>query len=82
MDEHRIPLEELLQRYKCDPKVGLKTKYAEQLNLEIGDNALPEKKGKNPIIVYLEELFFNWFNIMMWFSAGLCFLVFGLTPSD
>lgn len=82
MDEHRIPLKELLERYKSDEKVGMTEKDAAQRNIEMGDNMLPEKKGKNPILVFLEELFLNWFNIMLWISVIMAFIIFGLTPED
>jgi hypothetical protein len=43
MDEHKIPLEELLYRFGANLETGLTTEMAIKRNLEEGDNRLPEK---------------------------------------
>lgn len=41
MDEHRIDLEELCERYGTDLERGLPAETASKRNLEEGDNKLP-----------------------------------------
>jgi hypothetical protein len=42
MDDHRIPVEELLERLESNEERGLTQNEAHRRNLELGDNKLPE----------------------------------------
>ena len=75
MDEHKIPLEELLHRLNSNVQAGMKTEAAMRKNEEEGDNKLPEKKKVPGWIRFLKEIT-NWFAIMLWVGSILCIVTY------
>lgn len=65
MDEHRIPLEELLQRLGVDIETGLTSGKAQELLEKNGRNALtpPEQE---PEWVKFCKLLFGGFSALLW----------------
>ena len=80
MDEHRIPLDELLSRFNCTLQGGLSTEAAIRRNLEEGDNKLPEKEKEPGWIRFLREIT-NWFAIMLWVGSILCIVTYIIKPN-
>ena len=60
MDEHKIPLEELVYRLGTSLEAGMTTEAAFKRNAEEGDNKLPEKEKTPAWIRFLKEIT-NWF---------------------
>ena len=81
MDDHKISVEELLDRLKVDEKNGLSEEEASRRNVELGDNKLPEGKKTPAWILFIKELL-NWFAIMLWVGGGLCIMAYFLQPSQ
>lgn len=81
MDDHRIPLEELRERYQTDYTKGLSSAKAQQLNQQFGDNKLSEKEREPLWKKFLKEVS-NGFAIMLWVGSVLCILTYILQPSD
>ena len=79
MDEHKIPLEELLYRFGTNLETGLTTEMAIKRNLEEGDNKLPEKEKTPAWIRFLKEIT-NWFAIMLWIGSILSIITYILQP--
>lgn len=80
MDEHKIPLEELLFRYGTSVELGMTTEMAIKRNLEEGDNKLPEKEKVPAWRRFLAEIT-NWFAIMLWVGSILCIIIYILQPT-
>lgn len=80
MDEHKIPLEELLYRFGANLETGLTTEMAIKRNLEEGDNKLPEKEKTPAWIRFLKEIT-NWFAIMLWIGSILSIITYILQPT-
>lgn len=49
--------------------------------IEIGKNVLTPKK-KTPWFVKLLHEFISDFNLLMWVGSALCYLIYGLSPTD
>lgn len=49
--------------------------------LKEGENKLTEKEGMNPFVEYLHHMA-NFFAMLMWAGAILCFIAFGIASSD
>ncbi|KAL4501125.1 hypothetical protein ABPG73_013863 [Tetrahymena malaccensis] len=81
MDDHKVSLEELRERYQTDYQKGLSSTKATQLNEQFGDNKLSEKEREPLWKKFLKEVS-NGFAIMLWVGAALCILVYILQPDD
>lgn len=81
MDEHRVPINELLERLQSDLIKGLDNSIAIVRNREVGDNKLTEKERIPNWVKFLKELA-NWFSIMLWVGAILCIIAYFLQDSD
>ncbi|EAR94958.2 Na,H/K antiporter P-type ATPase alpha subunit family protein (macronuclear) [Tetrahymena thermophila SB210] len=79
--DHKISLSELKNKYKTDFQNGLQEDQVGEHLALYGENKLTEKQKTPAWVVILKELT-NGFAIMLWVSAGLCFLAYGLTPDD
>ncbi|KAL4509385.1 hypothetical protein ABPG72_018316 [Tetrahymena utriculariae] len=78
--DHKIPLDELKDKYKTDYQNGLTDQQAQHLLMVNGENKLSAKKGV-PLWLKLFREMTNGFSIMLWVSAALCFLAEGLQPN-
>ncbi|KAL4441170.1 hypothetical protein ABPG74_002120 [Tetrahymena malaccensis] len=79
--DHKISLDELKEKYQTNFQVGLSDIQVEQNLQNYGENKLSDKQKIPGWVILLRELT-NGFAIMLWVSAGLCFLAYGLTPDD
>lgn len=80
MDEHKIPLEELLKRFGTNLETGLSNDAAFRRNQEEGDNKLPEKEKTPGWIRFLREIT-NWFAILLWVGSILCIVTYIVQPT-
>lgn len=81
MTEHVLKSEELFKKLSTDPIKGLDPNAADRLLHEIGPNTLTEKKGLPWYCLFLKELT-GFFSLLLWFGAILCFIGYGLQPTD
>lgn len=79
---HKIGLNELAKYFETDLEKGVTEEEATQRNREFGDNKLTEK-GTTPWYVKLaREMFYNFFNDLLWISGIACFIAYGLNSAD
>jgi sodium/potassium-transporting ATPase subunit alpha len=62
-------------------KRGMKAGKAKELHDQLGDNALTERKG-SPWYVKLIAEMTQFFSLLLWAGAGLCFVAYALDRSD
>jgi sodium/potassium-transporting ATPase subunit alpha len=84
LDQHKIAWDILFKR--CDVgndifQVGLTSDQADKKNKEEGDNVLTTKV-KNPWWAMLLHEYTQPFALMLWAGSALCFIAYGLDPSD
>uniref|UniRef100_A0A914CYT8 Na(+)/K(+)-exchanging ATPase n=1 Tax=Acrobeloides nanus TaxID=290746 RepID=A0A914CYT8_9BILA len=77
MDEHQVPLEELLTRFETNLEKGLTTKKAEQIYLRDGPNALSPPKTTPEWIKFCKNLF-GGFALLLWIGAILCYVAYSV----
>ncbi|KAK0397103.1 hypothetical protein QR680_001983 [Steinernema hermaphroditum] len=75
MDEHTIPLEELLERHSVDAEKGLTAAQAESVLARDGPNALSPPK-KTPEWVKFCKNLFGGFAMLLWIGSFLCFVAY------
>ncbi len=80
MDEHKIPLDELLKRYETDVERGLTHDAVLKKQMEEGFNELKPPYEK-PEWLKLLETQTGFFNLLLWFGAVLCFIGYGLNET-
>lgn len=80
-DEHKISLDTLKQRFQTSFDHGLTTEKVDEVLKRDGQNKLTEKE-KISIWVKLFHEMTGGFALLLWVSAALCFLAYGLTPDD
>lgn len=74
-------MKELIERLETNPETGLTKEGAEAKIKEYGRNVLSEKK-KEPWYFKLLKEFIGFFGILLMVGGFLCFLAYGLSPSD
>lgn len=80
-DEHKIPLDTLVERFGTNLKLGHTQKKADELNTRFGDNKLTEK-AKEPLWKkYIKEIT-SPFAIMLWVASIFCFVTFYFSQED
>jgi len=77
MDEHKMPIEELLQGYGTDINKGLSVEKARQIYERDGPNALTPPKT-TPEWVKFCKLLFGGFSLLLWIGAILCFIAYSI----
>ncbi|KAI1701468.1 e1-E2 ATPase domain-containing protein [Ditylenchus destructor] len=77
MDEHQIPLEELVQRYETNVETGLTTAKADQVYARDGPNALSPPHTTPEWIKFCKNLF-GGFALLLWVGAFLCYVAFAV----
>jgi len=75
MDEHQIPLDELIKRYKSDLERGLTTAHAEEVFARDGPNSLTPPKTTSEWIKFCRNLF-GGFAMLLWVGAILCYVAY------
>uniref|UniRef100_A0A915D120 Sodium/potassium-transporting ATPase subunit alpha n=1 Tax=Ditylenchus dipsaci TaxID=166011 RepID=A0A915D120_9BILA len=77
MDEHQIPLDELLARYSSNVEVGLTTAKADETFARDGPNALSPPHTTPEWIKFCKNLF-GGFALLLWAGAILCYIAFAV----
>uniref|UniRef100_A0A0N5A3I6 Sodium/potassium-transporting ATPase subunit alpha n=1 Tax=Parastrongyloides trichosuri TaxID=131310 RepID=A0A0N5A3I6_PARTI len=75
MDEHQIPMEDLVKRYKTSLDKGLTSATAAEYMARDGPNALSPPKTTPEWIKFCKNLF-GGFALLLWAGSFLCYLAF------
>ncbi|RWS30578.1 Na+/K+ ATPase alpha subunit-like protein [Leptotrombidium deliense] len=75
MDQHKIPLDELLKRLEANTQTGLTSKVAEERLLRDGKNALTPPKQTPEWVKFCQQLF-GGFSLLLWAGGFLCFFAY------
>ncbi|CAF4018133.1 unnamed protein product [Adineta steineri] len=78
IDDHRLAIEELLQRYGTDSKLGLTDEKAKEILEADGPNALTPPKTTPEWVKFCKQMF-GGFAFLLWIGALLCFIAHGIT---
>ena len=82
MEEHKKPMADLLMSLDVESvETGLTEERAKQRLAMDGPNALTEKKPTPWYVIYWHQIS-NFFALLLWAGSILCFIVYGLVPSD
>ncbi len=80
IDVHKVPIEELYQRFSSDPVKGLTAQQA-KANLERdGPNALTPPPTTPEWVKFCKNLF-GGFSLLLWVGAILCFVAYSIQAS-
>jgi sodium/potassium-transporting ATPase subunit alpha len=77
MDEHTIPIDDLIRRLGTDPEKGLTTAKAKEILARDGPNALTPPPTVPEWVKFCKHLF-GGFSLLLWIGAILCFLAYGV----
>uniref|UniRef100_A0AC34GP15 Sodium/potassium-transporting ATPase subunit alpha n=1 Tax=Panagrolaimus sp. ES5 TaxID=591445 RepID=A0AC34GP15_9BILA len=77
MDEHQIPIEQLMRRYESDVNKGLTTSKAAEIMARDGPNALSPPRTTPEWIKFCKNLF-GGFAMLLWVGAILCYIAYGV----
>ena len=77
MDDHLIPIEELLTRLHTNLSTGLTSTAAKKRLQEDGPNALTPPPTTSEWVKFMKQLF-GGFQILLWGGAILCFFAYSL----
>jgi len=77
MDEHQIPLDELIKRYGSDLEKGLTTTHANEVFARDGPNSLTPPKTTPEWIKFCRNLF-GGFAMLLWVGAILCYIAYSV----
>ncbi|XP_078265380.1 sodium/potassium-transporting ATPase subunit alpha [Rhinoraja longicauda] len=77
MDDHKLTLDQLHQKYGTDLTRGLTVDRAKEILLRDGPNALTPPPTTPEWIKFCRQLF-GGFSILLWTGAILCFLAYGI----
>jgi sodium/potassium-transporting ATPase subunit alpha len=80
LDEHRITLDELVNRLGSDLNRGLTEDRARQVFERDGPNALSPPKTTPEWVKFCKNLF-GGFALLLWIGAILCFVAYGITEA-
>ncbi|XP_076802406.1 sodium/potassium-transporting ATPase subunit alpha-3-like isoform X2 [Clavelina lepadiformis] len=81
MDEHKIPMEELLIRLNTNLEKGLTKQQAAEYLERDGPNCLTPPKTTPEWIKFCKNLF-GGFSTLLWIGAILCFFAYGLESAS
>uniref|UniRef100_F1KSS6 Sodium/potassium-transporting ATPase subunit alpha n=1 Tax=Ascaris suum TaxID=6253 RepID=F1KSS6_ASCSU len=77
MDEHMVPLEELLKKYETNLETGLSSAKAAQVLARDGPNALSPPKTTPEWVKFCKNLF-GGFALLLWIGAFLCYVAYSV----
>jgi len=80
IDEHKIPLEELVSRFNSDLVKGLSDEQVKIAFDRDGPNCLSPPKTTPEWVKFCKNLF-GGFALLLWSGAFLCFLAYGITEA-
>ena len=81
MDEHRIRIEDLFERYQVDVSKGLTNNQVQEKRRLHGENCLTPPKSVPEWIKFCQQLF-GGFSLLLWFGAVLCFVAYAIDYSQ
>lgn len=84
LDQHRLSWENFYDKVGISERTiteGLSTAEADKRHAEQGDNTLSQKV-LSPWYIKLIHEFTSFFSLMLWISAILCFIAYGLDSTD
>uniref|UniRef100_A0AC35U1T0 Cation_ATPase_N domain-containing protein n=1 Tax=Rhabditophanes sp. KR3021 TaxID=114890 RepID=A0AC35U1T0_9BILA len=77
MDEHQIPLADLVKKYKSSLEFGLTSSKAAKILERDGLNALTPPKTTPEWVKFCKNLF-GGFAMLLWIGAFLCYIAYGV----
>ncbi|VDK50966.1 unnamed protein product [Anisakis simplex] len=77
MDEHTIPMDELVKRYNSNLETGLTSAKAAQVLARDGENALSPPKTTPEWVKFCKNLF-GGFALLLWVGAFLCYVAYSV----
>ncbi|KAK0402876.1 hypothetical protein QR680_016590 [Steinernema hermaphroditum] len=77
MDEHKVPMDELVQRLNSSLESGLTSTKAAEVLVRDGPNAFTPPKTTPAWIKFLKTLF-GGFALLLWIGALLCFVTYAV----
>lgn len=80
IDDHKISIEELCERYSTDTKLGLKSEQVEISLEKFGPNTLTPPETESEWKKFFAQLF-GGFSMLLWIGAILCFIAYGIQLS-
>jgi len=80
MEEHKLPLEELCERLKCNTTTGLTPQQARDILARDGPNELTPPKTTPEWVKFCKTLF-GGFSMLLWIGAILCFVAYSIQSS-
>ncbi|CAF1421916.1 unnamed protein product [Rotaria sordida] len=80
INDHKLNLPDLYQRYNTDPEAGLTDAKAKEIFNRDGPNMLPQPKT-TPEWMKICRKIFGGFALLFWICASLCFIVHALTTA-
>ncbi|ESO04495.1 hypothetical protein HELRODRAFT_135885, partial [Helobdella robusta] len=80
MDEHKLPLNELVDKLGTDTEKGLTTQRAREILERDGPNQLTPPKTTPEWVKFCKQLF-GGFSILLWVGAILCFVAYSIVAS-
>uniref|UniRef100_A0A8C1J2J1 Sodium/potassium-transporting ATPase subunit alpha n=1 Tax=Cyprinus carpio TaxID=7962 RepID=A0A8C1J2J1_CYPCA len=77
LDDHKLSLDELTQKYSTDLTMGLTNDRAKEILARDGPNALTPPPTTPEWVKFCKQLF-GGFSTLLWIGAILCFLAYGI----
>lgn len=81
MDEHKIPMAELLSRLTTNSENGLTQSRAKEVLERDGPNALTPPKQTPEWVKFCKQLF-GGFALLLWIGAFLCFFAYAIQATS
>lgn len=81
LDEHKIPLTELVERYGISPEFGISSKDVQSILEKTGYNELTPPKTTPEWVKFLMQMF-GGFATLLWVGALLCFVAYYIETSS
>ncbi|XP_051787858.1 potassium-transporting ATPase alpha chain 2-like [Erpetoichthys calabaricus] len=81
IDDHKLTLEELTDKYETDLVTGLTSAKAAEVLARDGPNVLTPPKGTPEIVKFLRQMI-SGFSLLLWAGAILCWIAYGVQVSQ
>src|SRR5579863_3613174 len=77
IDDHKIPLNQLLSRHQTNTETGLSPSQAKTNFERYGPNALTPPKTTPEWVKFCKNLF-GGFSLLLWIGAVLCYIAYSI----
>ncbi|MBN3293794.1 AT12A ATPase, partial [Polypterus senegalus] len=81
IDDHKLTLEELTDKYETNLVTGLTSAKAAEVLARDGPNVLTPPKGTPEIVKFLRQMI-SGFSLLLWAGAVLCWIAYGVQVSQ